>query len=373
MVHLLKLVFRKDFCTSFILQCDHFDSMANHDFCYRTSASLCDVIVSQFTVRKWIDDICTAIANYCYRVAAPKRDPVSGELRRTNCHVAPKDGGPFTQVVLEGPDLIGAWNDCSVTKALEDSAAPCTWNPSEVSRYSVYHGTDTHLATLAARVSLTHVPRRGLKAESTQTSVTPSNIPLVFTTFSPFASFLSAAFGAEVIQKLPSVYRATAHDGTELWQSGDHTYEGVMLLQFESLQPRPPNCTSFIVPSDHESAWELTNTRHKLTRTDTAEDCWKLFGSIHQQSTHAKWPSVLHVKDTSETREALLPFTKQPWRSVWHEQGVRALNTRLTKSFAIKYVIGPADAPTCSKRGLLSHVRSNMRQLATAVSFSQKK
>ncbi|KAN0087216.1 hypothetical protein V8E54_000904 [Elaphomyces granulatus] len=275
------------------------------------------------------------------------------------CQAGIRDGGPFRQVTLVGPDLPTAWNRLPFTRNLEQECPQTrSWTPSDHGGLYVYHGTLEHLNQPGFSVHLTGLRLwnrtydfRGPE-KSTQGAEGGPNYretSLGDLAGSGGAPFLWAAFGEEVIRPIPQPQTRQMYTKaglpqmyTKPWQAGDREYYGVVVLQFSSVQPSPPECTSFTIPRGREDQWErIAKITASIAAPPTA--LWEQFATIHGQ--------LVHGLELSLARQHLAGFIKQFWRTVWFDNGIAALNSRHRQSLAIRYVLRPdASAPPRSPR-----------------------
>ncbi|KAK3191612.1 hypothetical protein K4F52_002427 [Lecanicillium sp. MT-2017a] len=172
-----------------------------------------DAIVASMTNGDWLEDICLAISNACFKEVAPNvgQAPVSPHQPRLIPQFdGPSDSdvragrqmiGPIAQVTIVGPSLKEAWARCSYTRNLERYAPQePSWNQNQPGGMYVYHGTAAYLGSSRALVDLTSHPFAGLEGRCTRNQITQdgSGLPVAWTAFSPFRAFLWAVFGAEV-------------------------------------------------------------------------------------------------------------------------------------------------------------------------------
>ncbi|OXV12200.1 hypothetical protein Egran_00039, partial [Elaphomyces granulatus] len=332
--------FNLEYIKGFAARCEEFDSSVGF--------SVADSFIRELAFNTWIGDICKAIALNCFNNMVPDTKPsrilqLDGPIDDPQlCQAGVQDGGPFRQVTLVGPDLLTAWNRLPFTRNLEQECPQTrSWTPSDHGGLYVYHGTSVHLNKPGFIEALTTRPFNGLRGSAQPNQISQGTFPIVWTTFSPLRAFLWAAFSAEVIRPIPQPY--TRQMLTKPWQAGAREYYGVVVLQFSSVQPSPPECTSFTIPRGREDQWERIA---KITASTTAPPTalWERFATIHGQDKGAKWPELVHGLELSLVRQHLAGFIKQFWRTVWFDNGIDALNSRHRQSLAIHYVLRP-DAP----------------------------
>lgn len=169
---------------------------------------------------------------------------------------------------------------------------------------------------------------------------THSNLPVVWTGFSPFRCFLWAVFIAEVVESVPSASR-TKSPMKKKWQAGGITYEGVILFRFTSSQPHPTGCTSFVIPAGMEQEWKKLS--NPVASVKSPAEHWRTFSATHKQTPGSEWPSVIHGMDLPNSISGLGPITlgTQHWHGMWHGDGINVLNSMHSQSMAVKYVSGP--------------------------------
>ena len=76
------------------------------------------------------------------------------------------------------------------------------------------------------------------------------------------------------------------------------------------------------------------------------EGLWALFHHLHRQPPDTPWPSVLHCHEGELQSRMLRNYTKQLWRTVWHERSSRVLNDGLCSNMAISFTLTKPPAPT---------------------------
>jgi hypothetical protein len=288
--------------------------------------------------------MCMAIALDCFETPHRKHQPISqydgaSDDAPSNAPLyeagITDDGGPFKQITLVGPNLLEAWNRLSFTRNLESSCLQSsTWTPSQPGGSYVYHGTAEHLAQPPFISSLASRPFRGLQGTVRQNQITPAqkSLPILWTSFSPFRAFLWAVFAADIVRLVPGP--SGQHRLTSSWQCGDRTYYGVVVIQFSSIQPNPPGCTSFTIPIGKEGHWMDIA---RAGATTTIEPSSAL-------SKGSEWPDLMHGLEPLVSRQNLGLYIKQFWRTVWFGGGIEALNCRHQQSLAIRYFLEP-DSP----------------------------
>jgi hypothetical protein len=211
----------------------------------------------------------------------------------------------------------------------------------------VYHGTAAHLDNSSFILDLANRPFNGLIGKSQPNQITQgkNNIPVVWTTFSPFRAFLWAVFGADVICNIPGA-STQASKLTKAWEYEGKSYEGVLVLQFSSTQPSPPGRSSYTIPIGQEQQWSgIARAGSGLPGNEPTENLWAKFATIHQQAQGSEWPDLVHGLELRSSRESLRLFTKQFWRTVWFGQGIQSLNSRHEQSLAIRCIIKPDSPP----------------------------
>ncbi|KAJ4153920.1 hypothetical protein LMH87_010386 [Akanthomyces muscarius] len=375
----LQTIFSAKFCSKFEKRCLEFDILVEREHASpvhlvnRSLASrlvISSAMISEHTAEYWVRLLCTAVASHCFRQAAAQFgdliDPRTMRTRdvkavlsgRTNKYDEKytKRGSRFTQLTLQGPDLVTAWKSSHKTAGLERMAPRHDAMPSQSCNSPVYYGTAAHLNELQDDyIELVSLPFRGLSGQDPVYGVIPyhAHINAAPTTLAPFRSFLSSVFRAEVIDKMPSRNR----DHT--WKSGDEEYESVMLFQF---RPRPPPSTgysSYTIPENMRAAWRYVARTVVCLKTPPPL-CWRMFSDIHGQPRGTDWPFIIYELEDAERVRALQPLTEASlWHSVWCGEGVCELNSSHRESFAIKYDIGTdrkEEGETRKLKGLLKRL-----------------
>ncbi|OAA52173.1 hypothetical protein BBO_00014 [Beauveria brongniartii RCEF 3172] len=376
----LKEIFSPLTCKEFESKCLAYDKLvkrkpARH-LCFVTESrlALSSAMIAEHTFKYWIEQICMALASYSFRYAAgryregidpramqnPAFESLVGEWPRAySPRVGDRNGMALTQISLRGPDLITAWEKCSMTEELEAMAPKqSTWSPEQPSGFPVYHATAVHLNEFAQYLrGFIVTPELRLPAQEHIDGVTPRNarIRSARTTYTPLRALLSAVFEAEVIGKMPSGSRDRP------WRSGNREYEGVMLFRFGAPWSCPATYSSYVIPDGSQSAWKATASSTVVARGESTQDCWGYFSTIHGEPPGVDWPVAIHQREAAKHRTALKSITdSQIWHSAWCNSGVVRLGENITGTFAIKYIIEP-DEEKQSLGGLLKKLMRKRR------------
>jgi len=353
--------FNHSYLKGFEANCDRFDHIIGGSNYHNSTSSssshqvptlnLSDIFMCDLSFGSWIAKIRLAIALHCFETVAP-----GGKLaqRLMPQYDGPPDtpppsiqagvlddGGTFKQVILVSPNLYEAWNRLSFTRNLENTCPQSsTWTLSQPGGLYVYHRTAVHLDHADFILALANRPFNGLMGNSQRNQITQGkeSIPVVWTVFSPFRAFLWAEFVADVIEDIPGPKAQSRL--TSVWQCGNKTYEGVIVLQFSSTQSSPPGCSSYTIPIGQEEQWSaIAAAGSGLASNEPTKNFWAKFATIHNQAGGSEWPDLVHGLELRSSR-----FTKQFWRTVWFGQGIQSLNSRHSQSLAIRYIIKP-DSP----------------------------
>ncbi|KAK1675766.1 hypothetical protein BDP55DRAFT_149788 [Colletotrichum godetiae] len=114
-------------------------------------------------------------------------------------------------------------------------------------------------------------------------------VSVVSTTFSPLRAYLSAAFNP-YLQK----------------------YSGVVLFQFNTMQPAPPGPTHYNIEEGKEEAWGARSLRDINCAPE--EVPWGRFREIHGQEGSV-WPDVVHVLEYGDQLRQLTQPGTNMWRN----------------------------------------------------------
>ncbi|KAM3505941.1 hypothetical protein MY11210_007758 [Beauveria gryllotalpidicola] len=361
----LKEIFSPRICKEFESKCLAYDKLvkkkpARH-VCLLTGLlgsrlALSSAMIAEHTFKYWIEQICMALSSYSFRHAAERYregiDPramqnpacrsLLGEWPRASPRVGDHEGIAFTQISLQGPDLITAWKRCTMTEELEATAPKqSTWSPAQPSGFPVYHATAVHLNELEEyRLGFIVAPELKLPVQEHINGVTPrhARIRVARTTYTPLRAVLSAVFEAEVIGKMPSGSRDRP------WKSGDREYEGVMLFRFGAPRTHPSTYSSYVIPDGSQSAWQATASSTVVARDESPKDCWNYFAAVHGEPPGLDWPIVIHQREAAKHRKALESVTNsQIWHTAWCNSGLAMLGENVTGPLAIKYSIEPEE------------------------------
>jgi hypothetical protein len=171
---------------------------------------------------------------------------------------------------------------------------------------------------------------------------------VVWTAFSPFRTFLWAAFHADVICNFPTPIVSKL---TSEWKFENKTYKGVLLLQFSSNQPSPVGCSSYTIPPNQEEHWAAIATAGGiLPSEEPTRNLWERFVSIHGQVRGSEWPDVVHGLELPSSRGILRRFTNH--KTMLAQRLIRALNSQHQQSLVIQYIHEPdLLPPTCPQQG----------------------
>jgi hypothetical protein len=221
-----------------------------------------------------------------------------------------------------------------------------TWRTHVLPRIGLHPNLEASMSTMGLRhtlrisVSSLPSPVNGLRGKSNPNQITQGtdSIPVVWTSFSPFRAFLWAAFGADVINNVPTP-RVLSKLNSE-WIFRNETYKGVLLLQFSPNQPSPVGCSAYTIPANQEGPWAaIASAGGTLLAEEPARNLWEKFASIHGQVRGSEWPDVVHGLELPSSHGI------QCWRSIWFGKGIQALNSQHQQSLAIQYIHEQPDLP----------------------------
>ncbi|KAK5997960.1 hypothetical protein PT974_00328 [Cladobotryum mycophilum] len=259
---------------------------------------------------------------------------------------------PIKQIHLKGPDLKQAWrkNEDILDITKFERLLLGDWTPSKPGGAPVFHGTAMHLKDLRSQsvvdamigTNPTNVHRWPGK---TQIYPNDKDFAGIFTSFSAARSFLWAVFKSEVIQDPPGSTPTTALQYQFRLRNQD--YQGVILLQFDSCQPAPPNLSWYQIPAGQESAW--IDVVDPWSKSLDFHNIWiGPLKAIHGKDT-LTYPSVVHGKDIPSLHESLKGFPcKQAllWQTAWmSKEAALDLNKRISGIYAISWEMKEKETP----------------------------
>ncbi|KAK3343450.1 hypothetical protein B0T25DRAFT_554354 [Lasiosphaeria hispida] len=271
------------------------------------------------------------------------------------------------QIDLEGPTIAEAWCANATTNAMENLAlsVPSDANPSSMAfrALPVYHGTDWPVED---NEYIRDDPQRGLLTPHVcPNQVAPTSgavLQVVWTGFSPLRCFLWAAFKSEVLHQIPTGRIKAKLERS--WNcrpftsgsssSSSHTHFGVTLFKFRPSLPSAFDQTSYVMPRGREAEWERICKNHDrpagITRAEVdphIKRLWDQFSTIHGGALDT-WPNALHCHEFRPQLNMLRSFTRQLWRTVWFDEGLKVLNDSHEVTYAISFKLAAPVPPKAS-------------------------
>lgn len=360
-----------------------------------TQGRLSDFFIQQHSSRQWLFMIINNVAAHSREIAKSElsmsrdgRDQESPAVRSnlpsshqrsspalteagpSNTSPGPSSPSncPIVQIELRGHNLASAWNAHPIMRDLEQATAPeqaaaptmsldgSSWDPTRHPHLPVYHGTASHIddrrgdswrrqwtqyEATSERQSFSYL--MGSWRNMNQVAPPIPTLPVVWTSFSAIRSFLWSVFSSDVIGHTPGSKGMDHLNRRWKCPHQNHVHTGVLLFKLRPQLPAPSGLSFWVMPRGREAAW-ATHCEHVINNSTNprirADQIWERFSGFHNGST-TTWPDVLHCREFGRQAYMLSAFTTQFWRTVWFDDGIRALNESHEATYAITISLQP--------------------------------
>ncbi|KAK2767274.1 hypothetical protein CKAH01_15317 [Colletotrichum kahawae] len=252
------------------------------------------------------------------------------------------------QINLKGTNILKAWKSHPATRCLsrlEDGQDELrhdpanlgpTWTPATPGTNCVYTSTNGHLL-----LETWKRPFRPLFREIEENQTTPRLVDGAIVRFSPLREYLWTAFRTHMISLKPPV-KELPHLRAPWTVRDRKLYRGVLLTQYNSIQPAPAELSHYMVPEGQEIAWGDLS----LNRWVGSAEAWDHYNQIHGQG-HREWPHVVHVKACPSPSSTAYQTLTNMWRTAWKDdydaerrtdhKAIQYLQSQHKASFAVSF------------------------------------
>ncbi|KAH9228011.1 hypothetical protein K456DRAFT_1847364 [Colletotrichum gloeosporioides 23] len=222
------------------------------------------------------------------------------------------------QIDLKGKNILEAWRSHPVTRSLsrlkdgqdelrhDPANLGQTWTPATPVTNCVYTSTNENFIR-----ETWHRPFLPLRREIEENQIMPRFVGGAITRFCPLREYLWTAFRTHMISLKPPVEELPHLRAP--WTARDRElYRGVLLAQYNSIQPVPAELSHYLVPEGQETVWGGLSLNHWVGNAKA----WDHYNQIHGQG-HREWPHVVHVKAYPAPSSTTYQTRTNMWRTAW--------------------------------------------------------